>query len=97
MELGRDPKNVENNAFATCRVVVVVVLRNKCVHLREKKWPLLFLNNPILETHHNLSSFSAHFIRLRGRILPSSSDRKLVNNDDVPHCKEDDIFDPRSI
>ena len=28
----------------------------------------------------------------RGRIVPASIDRKLVNNDDVPHGGEDDIF-----
>lgn len=35
--------------------------------------------------------------RVRGRIVPASIDRKLVNNDDVPHDCEDDIFDPRWI
>ena len=52
----------------------------------------------ILKTHHNhslprskreLASF------YRGRIVPASIDRKLVNNDDVPHGVAVDIFGPK--
>ena len=33
--------------------------------------------------------------KVKGRIVPASIDRKLVNNDDVPHGVAVDIFGPK--
>ena len=52
----------------------------------------------ILKTHHNHSlprSKREPASFYRGRIVPASIDRKLVNNDDVPHGVAVDIFGPK--
>ena len=61
-------------------------------------WKSSAISQPVKANLENSSqSFqpNAHFIG--GRIVPASIDRKLVNNDDMPHGREDDIFDPRTL